>query len=104
MQLHMPYQDKGLVGQTPLRWQDDMSGMLPEAVTAFLAYKETPQHLEVVRAYCEYYVLAPCWEVVIPPEALAQLEAIRASIKQADTRQALQTWLEQCLELGIDPL
>src|SRR5215472_7145936 len=47
----------------PLNWADEISGKLTDAVLAFFKGGPlTPEHFELVRGYCEYYVRAPCWE------------------------------------------
>lgn len=88
----------------PLRWQDDVSGVLPDAVSAFFkvpGYKPvTPEQLELVREYTEYYINAPCWLTDDDPELWAKL---RTSIKEAKTKEAMIAWLEQALEVTIDP-
>jgi hypothetical protein len=94
----------------PLRWQDEISGVLPTAMKAFINHKDkaddcTTEHLEIVRRYCEYYINAPCF-ITNPAEGE---EDLKASIKQLATiepltPQDLDAWLWKALEIGIDPL
>ena len=88
----------------PLRWQDDTSGVLPAAVHSFYEVKGagplTPEQLDLVREYAEYYINAPCWDTRVSPDLFAQL---REEIKHITTKEALIAWLETALEVGIDP-
>jgi hypothetical protein len=89
----------------PLRWQDDTTGVLPAAVHSFYqvqgAEPLTPEKLELVREYAEYYINAPCWDdASYEPETWQRL---RADIKHITTFQAMLHWLEQALEVTIDP-
>jgi hypothetical protein len=98
------YQDFG----GPLRWQDDVTGELPAAVMAFFGHRQeiTPDQLELVRQYCEYYMLAPCWDMNPhhDEETREELRQARKDIKNVKTREELNSWIHQCLEMGIDPL
>ena len=91
----------------PLRWQDDVTGVLPKAVFAFLGDPSsgkrliTPAQLELVRDYCEYYLNAPCWRI---EGVEAQFSALRERIKSITTVEELDTWLHDCLGVEIDPL
>src|SRR5581483_8856908 len=91
----------------PLRWQDDVTGVLPAAVKAFIdeglgRAKCAPEQIELVRDYCEYYINAPCWQTESMETAF---ENLRARIKrQPISAQDLGTWITDCLEVGLDPL
>ena len=88
----------------PLRWQDDQSNILPDAVYAFFDVPGfdpiTPEQLELVREYAEYYINAPCWMTGDDPELWREL---RASIKAVKTKEAMMAWLKQALKVTIDP-
>lgn len=88
----------------PLRWQDDTSGVLPAAVHSFYEVKGarplTPEQLDLVREYAAYSINAPCWDSTYDAETWAKL---REDIKHITTKQAMLHWLEQALEVTIDP-
>ncbi len=90
----------------PLRWQDDVSGELPAAMKAFVDHHVvktpiTPEQIELVREYFEYYINAPCWTV----EGMeTQFTRLRESIKTLKSVQEIDAWIHQCLEVGIDPM
>ena len=90
----------------PLRWQDDISGQMPQAVLAFFEGKATPGQFALVRDYCRYYIDAPCWDwnPHNDDENRAELAAVRASIREVKTTMELNAWIGRCLDMGIDPL
>jgi len=91
----------------PLNWADEISGKLTDAVLAFFKGGPlTPEHFELVRGYCEYYVRAPCWEAkpFMDESDRAALAMLRTSIGEIKTSAALRQWLNDCLVYGLDPL
>ena len=90
----------------PLRWQDDQTGELPAAVMAYFDRKQTPEQLELVRDYCQYYINAPCWDnnPYNDEENRRELREVREAIKRVKTHKELNDWIYQCLDMGIDPL
>lgn len=89
----------------PFRWQDDPSGILPEAVQSFYntpgCQPLTPERLEAVRQYAEYYINAPCWP--IPPEEAETWADLRERIKHIQKRREMDGWLLDALTITIDP-
>jgi hypothetical protein len=101
-------------GAGPLYWGNEQGGLLTTAMRAFFAHgaagvgavKEiTPEQLELVREYGEYYLNAPCWDnnPHNDEEIWAKLAELREQIKQATTFEEIDQWIRQCLEIGIDP-
>lgn len=93
-------------GGGPLRWQGDVTGVLPAAVRAFIdeglgRAKCTPEQVELVRDYMEYYVNAPCWLTEGMEQEFADL---RTHIKSLKTAKEIATWIKDALEVGLDPL
>ncbi len=60
----------------------------------------TDVQLEMVRDFCEYYIFAPCWQTQGAEE---QFQRLREQIQTIGTRQELEVWLHESLEVGIDP-
>lgn len=104
----VPYRElapgTGIFG--PLRWADEQSGILPSAVLAYFGSATgdgkpaTPNDVEIVRAYAQYYINAPCWEMGGMEEEFARL---RESIKTVASEYELAGWLNLALDIGIDP-
>lgn len=98
--------------QIPVRWQDELSGTVPTAVKAYLdaVIKNNPllvsdEQIEVVRAYFEYYVNAPCWGLAAGEKESRLIYArLKRDIVKAHSVFALKQWTERCLEIGMDPL
>jgi hypothetical protein len=83
-----------------LRWQDDETRVLPQAVQAFFAGHATLEQLELVRDYCEYYINAPCWAIGNDEATWAML---RSRVKELRTAVQILEWLHDALEVTIDP-
>ncbi len=101
-------------GAGPLHWGNEQGGLLKQAMLAFFihgadavgAVKEiTPEQLELVREYGEYYLNAPCWDYNPhnDEEIWAKLAELREQIKKATTFEEINQWIRQCLDIGIDP-
>lgn len=91
----------------PLRWQDDVSGILPAAMLAFFEDKGmNPDQFYLVREYGQYYINAPCWDwnPHLDEEGKAELAALRERIKAVRSKHELMAWVDACLDMGIDPL
>lgn len=91
----------------PLRWQDDVTGVLPAAVFAFFQYgvkqsdvPPTEEQLGLVREYMEYYVNAPCWQ----QDDTKKLDTLREKIQVLKTVQELNDFIYECMEIGLDLL
>jgi hypothetical protein len=108
--LRMPdmYRERG----APLRWQDDVTGILPAAINAFLAEglggpPALPWQIELVRDYMAYYINAPCWQIgneEDTPKLFKTFADLRERIKSLRTSSEIAGWIIDCLNLGIDPL
>jgi hypothetical protein len=89
---------------TPLFWKDEQSGVLRNAVRAYLGHGLKPEEelpdeqVELVRAYLDYVIHAPCWQ------GDKRIPDLRARVKTLETVNELDEWIDGCLELGIDPL
>lgn len=96
----------------PLAWQDETTGQLPAAVRAFYAHgarmgpAPSAEQLALIHAYLVHVIHAPCWDQnpYATADDHAALTRLRTMIREARTFEAIDTWIEGCLELGIDPL
>ncbi len=95
----------------PLRWQDDVTGELPAAVTAFIDHQLrrttiTPEQIELIRDYFEYYINAPCWETGEGEDSAyhEDFTSLRKRVKTLKSTEELDVWIKECLNVGLDPL
>lgn len=108
-------------GAGPLHWGNEQGDLLKQVMLAFfmhgtgtstfingrLTYRQdiTPEQLEIVREYGEYYLNAPMFDdnPHHDDESRAQLATLREQIKKATTFEEINQWIHACLEIGIDP-
>ncbi len=91
----------------PLRWQDEQTGELIEAVRTFFAIQPlTERQFTLVRAYCIHYICAPCWDMGCDGDAECdkELADLREEANALSTAEEVNGWIHRCLGVGIDPL
>ena len=96
-------------GAGPLNWHDEQSGVLRAAMMKFFDVARRREfgadEFELVRAYGEYYIKAPCWDANPhnDDESRAKLAALRTEIAAVKDVDELDNWIAHCLEVGLDP-
>ena len=88
----------------PLRWQDETSGVLIGAIRAYLEWRQhemSEEQIAVVREWLRYYIMAPCW---VDPDGDGKLEALRRRVVLLKSSAEIDAWMDECLEMGIDPI
>jgi len=91
----------------PLRWQDEQSGELVAAVLAYFEKKPlTNRQFALLRAYVIHYICAPCWDMGCDgdEEGIRYLMSLREGANKLAKQEEILPWIEQCLDVGIDPL
>lgn len=98
----------------PLRWQDDQTGDLKNAVMHYLAWgagkRQDPpgdEAFEILREYVIYHIKAPCWRDVQAGQDPGMARDIERLIEKAEeilTLEDVAEHMNKCLELGLDPL
>lgn len=98
----------------PIHWRDEQSGLVPAAVKAFINHQADPdqdpaptaEQLSILVDYLHYYIHAPCWEFDSTDDSLPALRDGISRLKESDqlTPDAVDRWLWQCMDTGIDPL
>lgn len=92
----------------PCYWVSETSGILSAAMEAYIKLEvektspPNPAQTQLIRAYFEYYVFAPCWER--EPECAAELTDLRRAIEEAESLDQIDAWLDRAWRLGINPL
>jgi hypothetical protein len=80
----------------PFYWMNETSGVLRPAVKAYLAGEPmTDDQIAAMREYLRQWIAAPGW---------VNAELLRLDVDLLFNRQAIASWLDCALKLGIDPL
>lgn len=83
---------------TPDYWMDERSGVLRPAVEAYLKDGEmTAMEVAAMRAYLRQFIDADVWKGPVIGE-------LRRRINDLTSRQAIEVWLDDAIDAGIDPL
>jgi hypothetical protein len=78
----------------PGYWMHETSGVLRPAVEAYLSHDEmTPGEIAAMRAYLRQWI-----------NGFPGVGVLKASVDGLTSRQAIECWIEDALDLGIDPL
>jgi hypothetical protein len=93
----------------PVHWQDDVTGKMRVSVLAYLEQKIDPEQLELVIAYIQYHIHAPCWLEAFPggkpnDEMRDQIIALREDSKKLKTIEDVNAYINKSLGIGLDPL
>jgi hypothetical protein len=79
-------------------WMHEASGVLRPAVEAYLhAEPLTDAQIAALRAYLRQWIASPKWRG-------PQIGRLRADIDRLMSREAIEQWLDDALDEGIDPL
>ena len=88
----------------PGYWMHETTGVLRPAVEAYLAGGPmTDAEVVAMRAYLRQWIFAPVYDPNRNPYPLS-LADLRADIEYLTTRHAIEVWLDDAGDLGIDPL
>lgn len=106
------YVRRGPVEGLPVSWRDDVSGQLPDAVSAYLNMNPSPRQLELVIKYVQHHIHAPCWLEKSPfaqhggvdPEMAAEIESLRQRSMALKTIDELFAYCIDAMRVGLDPL
>lgn len=83
--------------KVPGYWMKETSGVLRPAIEAYLLEKDmTAQQIAAMRAYIRQWMEGPFIGYGI--------DGLRARIDGLTSRDAIESWLDDALELSIDPL
>jgi hypothetical protein len=80
----------------PCFWMYEASGVLVPVVWRYLRHEPmTDADIAMMRAYLRQWIAAPGW---------CGVDDLRQRIDTLTTRHAIDSWLEDALDAGIDPL
>lgn len=95
---------------TPIYWMDQPDAQLKAAMHQYIEYAEhpasasatpssalppTPEQLEIVIAYLQYFINAPCW---------VGADDLRERARQMKSLPDVMAWVDYCMNDGLDPL
>jgi hypothetical protein len=84
--------------RAPKYWMHETSGVLKPVIEAYLNGEElNVQQISLLRAYLRQWIDSPCWRG-------PKIDPLRRQVRNLQTRDDIDHWLEQALEEGIDPL
>ena len=108
------YRSDAVVAGMPLRWQDDATGELPSAIMKYVNWAATPcnpspegEEIDLIREYMIYHAKAPCWRDVKAgqdPGMAKEIETLISKAEQILDLDDIGRHINDCLELGLDPL
>ena len=82
----------------PGYWMNETSGVLKPAVEAYLSGDPLDQaQIAALRAYMRQWIMAPVWRG-------KEVVDLRRRVDGLSSRQTIERWLDDALELDIDPL
>ncbi len=103
------YVDRRFAKGTPLTWRDDITGQLQAAFMAYLNHTPAPKQLQLVIAYLQYHIHAPCWLETCPLGTLdedmkTEIQALRELSLTLKTIDDVHQYLYRAAEIGLNPL
>ena len=103
------YVDRPFAQGTPLNWQDDVSNKLPEAVMAYLNQDPSPEQLQLVIAYIQHHIHAPCWLESSPfdevdEEMADSIRSLREQSLKLASMEDVNAYIHTALDIALDPL
>lgn len=106
------YQNTFFSKGVPVYWQEDVTGTMQRAVTAYLSQALTADQLKLVIAYCQHYIHAPCWLEESPfnadgadiSEIAQEITELRKQSLEMETLEDVNLFVRSSLEAGLDPL
>jgi hypothetical protein len=82
----------------PLYWMYETSGALRPAIVAYLNREPlTDEQIAAIRHYLAQWIYAPGFD----GQGVGRLRDTLGGLK---SRQAIQAWLDEAMDIGIDPL
>lgn len=106
------YITRGTITGTPLNWRDDVTGGMESAVMAYLNQGQeevSPEHLQLVIAYIQHHIHAPCFLEESPfgevdPWMSGYIIGLRQKALNLKTVEDVNEYIDAAMEVGLDPL
>lgn len=93
-------------GTEPRYWLYETTGVLRPAVEAYLAGSMSPEQIAAMRAYLRQWIEAPVWDLNphASPDERAWLTNLRRRVDYLTSFAAIQAWIDEATDAGMDPL
>lgn len=94
----------------PLYWRDEVSGVLPAAVTKYLnhvafgAARPDAAELELLWDYIAHHINAPCWDETCAGCYDSELKELRALAAKRGGILELHAYEAKAMDIALDPL
>lgn len=93
--------------EPPHYWMHEASGELAGAIVRYLENVPlSEQHITLIRLYCEQWILSEVWDQ--NPTATikdrAELASLRRRALSLNSRESIDAWILDAVDLGMDPL
>jgi hypothetical protein len=90
----------------PGYWRHEISGVVARAVIAYFHDCMRPEDVAAMRAYLRQWIGAPMWDrnPYADEAERAWLAEMRSRVDALTSRAAIERWLADAIEGGIDPL
>jgi len=83
----------------------EVGGKLVPAMKRYLeGTRAFPDDVNLIRAYLRQWIDSPVWDHGNEAEMQRDLDELRRKARELRTISDITTWVEQALDLGIDPL
>jgi hypothetical protein len=87
--------------QAPKYWMNETGGKLVPAIERYLkGLPPDADDVNLIRAYLRQWIDSPVWDA----QDRTELDELRRTVRQIGSRLAIDQWIEDALNLSIDPL
>lgn len=93
----------------PKYWMDEQTTLKPAMQAFFNAATGegavTQEQLDLVAAYAQYVINAPCWDAnpYMEDDGKAELAQLRERSRTLASVESIKRWIAECMDIGIDP-
>lgn len=91
--------------QAPKYWMYEIGGKLRPAMKRYLSDETSePGDVDLIRAYLRQWIDSPVWNDGADDETRSDLARLRAEVATLRSNGDITRWVEDAVDMGIDPL
>jgi hypothetical protein len=91
--------------QAPKYWRFETGGKLVPAIERYISRSRAePDDVNLIRAYLRQWIDSPVWDGGVDSETRVALDNLRRKTRELRTRNDVDDWMADALDLAIDPL